>query len=175
MAWPATPPIVTERLRLEPLTMEHALPMFEVLAADAIYEYIGGEAPTLPELTRRYRAQSVGHSPDGSQWWLNWIVTLGDGNKSAIGFVQATVERTTAGPEADLAWVIATRSQGRGIATEATGAMVDWLGRRGVERLAATIHPAHLASQAVARKLGLRPTSVVDNGEVCWRSTGWTF
>lgn len=169
MAWPATPSIVTERLRLEPLTVEHAASMLEVLADPAIYEYIGGEAPTLPELTQRYRAQSVGHSPDGSQWWLNWIVTL-RGGAAAIGVVQATVERTPAGPEASLAWVIAPRSQGGGFATEATGAMVDWLGRRGVVRLAATIHPAHLASQAVAQKLGLHATSDVEDGEVCWCS-----
>lgn len=87
MAWPATLPIVTERLRLEPLTMEHAGPMLEVLADPAIYVYIGGEAPTLPELTRRHRAQSV-------------------------------------------ARIIAPRSQGRAFATEATDAMVDWLGKR---------------------------------------------
>lgn len=170
MDWPATLPIVTEHLRLDPLTMQHAEPMVEVLAHDGLYEFIGGRAPRLPELRGRYRAQSVGHSSDLSQWWLNWIVTLDPG--AAIGYVQATVERTPAGPEASIAWVIAPGFQGRGLATEAAGAMVDWLRTMGVEHLVADIHPDHAASQAVARKLGLHPTSVIVDGEVRWRPEG---
>jgi hypothetical protein len=49
--------------------------------------------------------------------------------------------------------------------------MLDWLTARGVGQFAAYIHPAHAASQAVARELRLRPTSVVEDGETRGQST----
>lgn len=171
MGWPAITSTVTERLRLDVLTVEHALSMVEVLAPSELYAFTGGRAPTLPELQNRYGAQSAGHSPDHSQWWLNWVVTL-TGSDRAIGFVQATVERGPAGPEANIAWVITPAFQGRGLATEAAQAMVDWLRTHGVEHLVADIHPTHDASQTVARRVGLQATSVVVDGEVRWRSEG---
>jgi len=57
------------------------------------------------------------------------------------------------------------------VATEAAGAMIDWLAGCGVGQFVAHIHPAHAASQAVARKLGLRPTRLVEDGKVRWQSS----
>ena len=39
---------------------------------------------------------------------------------------------------------------------------------RGVERALAHIHPHHVASQRIARHLGLAPTDTVVDGEVRW-------
>lgn len=169
MAWPVIEPVETARLRLEALTVDHAVPMVDVLSDGALYEYIGGQPPTLSELRRRYAAQVVGHSEDQSQWWLNWIVCLNESAR-AIGYVQATVQQAPAGPEASVAWVIAPAFQRRGFATEAAVAMVEWLSTTGVDHLVAYVHPAHAASQGVAQRLGLHPTSVIEDGEVCWRS-----
>lgn len=143
--------------------------MADVLADVSLYRFIGGRPPTLAELQRRYAAQVVGHSPDEGQWWLNWIVVL-QSRASAVGYVQATVEHRDVDLEADIAWVIAPDFQGMGVATEAAAAMIDWLAERGVRQFVAHIHPAHAASQAVARKVGLRPTQLVDDGEVRWQS-----
>jgi len=143
--------------------------MVDVLADSALYQFIGGRPPTLAELQRRYTAQVVGHSPDQTQWWLNWIVMLRD-PAHAIGYVQATVEKSPVTLEADIAWVVAPAFQGRGAATEAAGAMIAWLKAHGVGQFVAHIHPTHCASQAVARKLGLRPTPPVEDGEVRWQS-----
>lgn len=169
MAWPVIEPVETERLRLEALTVDHAGLMVEVLEDGALYQYIGGQPPTLSELRLRYAAQAVGHSEDRSQWRLNWIVSLRD-SACTIGYVQATVEPASTGSQATIAWVIAPDFQRRGLATEAAVAMVDWLSTMGVDHLIACIHPAHAASQAVARRLGLHPTSVIEDGEVRWRS-----
>ncbi len=169
MTWPRVEELEAVRVRLEPLTVDHALPMVDVLADSALYRFIGGRPPTLDELQRRYPAQVVGHSPDQTQWWLNWIVMLRD-PACAIGYVQATVEQSPVTLEADIAWVVAPGFQGRGLATESAGAMIGWLTARGVGQLVAHIHPTHVASQAVARKLGLRPTRVVEDGEVRWQS-----
>lgn len=169
MAWPVIESVEAGRLRLEALTLDHAVSMVDVLSDGALYQYIGGQPPTVSELRLRYAAQVVGHSEDQSQWWLNWIVSLRD-PACAVGYVQATVEQASAGPEASIAWVIAPAFQGRGLATEAASAMDDWLSTMGVDHLVAYVHPAHAASQAVARKLGLHPTSAIEDGEVCWRS-----
>lgn len=169
MTWPAIEPIPSKRLRLEPLTTGHAAEMVNVLADPSLYEFIGGKPPTLEQLQRRYAAQVVGHSTDKSQWWLNWIVALSDPRRP-IGYVQATVERRADALEANIAWVISPHFQGRGLASEAAAAMIRWLTAGGVERFVAHVHPNHPASAAVARNLDLRPTEVVEDGEVRWRS-----
>ena len=156
----------TERLRLEPLSVGAAAEMVDVLADPALYLHVGGAPPDLATLTRRYERQAGGRSDDGSQRWLNWIVRLAAGG-AATGFVQATVAASTG--VADLAWVVGTRFQRRGIATEAAAAVVAWLGRNGIDAVTAHVHPANSASEAVARRLGLAPTATVRDGEVCWR------
>ncbi len=153
--------LTTERLRLEPLTVDHAPAMVAVLADPSLYEFTGGSPPTLAELSARYDRQSAGHSPDGSELWLNWVVVLGS---DPVGYVQATV----VGAEAEIAWVVSPAHQGLGLATEAATAVVDWLTSAGVSRLVAHVHPDHAASALVGARLGLRPTDVVEDGEVRW-------
>lgn len=169
MDWPTTETLTSERLRLEPLAVEHATEMVGVLADPSLYEYTGGEAPSGEQLRRRYATQAVGRSEDGSQGWFNWIVKLQcDG--TPVGFVQATVHRKRRGLEGDIAWVISPAHQGQRIASEATEAMIGWLKANGVSRFVAFVHPEHSASMGVARNQGLHPTSVIEDGEVRWES-----
>ncbi|MEU3979441.1 GNAT family N-acetyltransferase [Streptomyces sp. NPDC026672] len=84
------------------------------------------------------------------------------------------------GAVAEVAWVVGAAWQGRGIASEAAGALVAWLGRRAVGTVVAHVHPAHLASAAVAARAGLTPTAETQNGETRWvltrgisRSLSW--
>ena len=69
---------------------------------------------------------------------------------------------------ADIAWVVAPEAQGRGVATEATRAMIQWLQERGVRSFGAFVHPQHRASMAVAKNQGLAPTSTIEDGETRW-------
>ena len=169
MDWPATEPISFARLLLEPLSVEHAPAMMAVLAEPALYDYTGGETPSLKLLEKRYAAHAVGHSDDGSQWWLNWVVLLRSIGKP-VGYVQATVEEDGSSLVADIAWVISPNWQGRGIASEATRAMVTWLRSNGVHRLTAHIHPNHQASMKVAQNQALHATSSQKDGETRWES-----
>ena len=57
---------------------------------------------------------------------------------------------------------------GHGLATEAATAMVAWRRSQNVPHVVADIHPGHLASQAVARYVGLHPTDVWVDGEQRW-------
>jgi RimJ/RimL family protein N-acetyltransferase len=159
--------IETARLLLDPLTVEHAHEMVDVLAFPELYAFIGGRPPSLAELRARYASQAVGRSPDGSECWLNWIVRHRQ-TSAAVGFVQATVRERDHGPVASVAWLLAPCGQHRGLATEAATAMLAWLRSRGVAAVDAFIHPDHEASMAVARRCGLRPTEETVDGEVRW-------
>ena len=165
--WPAAEPIQTERLTLEPLRADHAAEMREVLGDPSLYEYTGGKPPSVDELRTRFAMQAVGRSPDGRHGWLNWIARDRD-TGAAVGTVQATLDRTPERLEAEIAWIIGAAYQRRGFATEAAGAMVGWLHAQGVNTITAHIHPDHLASMGVARRLGLTATDVTVGGETRW-------
>lgn len=162
---------MTERLLLEPLAATHAPEMALLLDDPRLHRYVGGQPQSLEQLEERYERQSRGQSDDGSERWFNWIVRdRGCGN--ALGYVQATV--TVESGVAALAWVIGSRFQGHGYATEATAAMASWLHVNGVTTLAASIHPGHRASEAVAAAIGLTPTSTVIDGERRWETGSCT-
>ncbi len=176
---PAAEPLRTERLDLEPLTVEHAAEMAPALNDAALHTYIGGAPATLGELTARYGRQVVGGSSDGTQRWCNWVLRQRSTGRVA-GYVQATIEVVpdTVGPAAEhrgrllaeLAWVVAVPAQGQGLAREATDAVVSWLHRRGIKDLVAHVNPQHAASVAVARSIGLSSTDVTVDGEVRYQS-----
>ncbi|MFI5836709.1 GNAT family N-acetyltransferase [Micromonospora sp. NPDC051300] len=188
----APEPVETARLLLLPLAVAHAEEMAVVLADPALHTFIGGEPAATAALRARYERLVAG-SPDPAETWCNWVVRLRDDGR-LTGFVQATVtaaegparhaetagaravghrhlhEATPAdaGPVAEIAWVVGTPWQGRGIATEAARGMTGWLGRRGVRTLVAHIDPDHRASAAVATACGLAATDVWHDGEVRW-------
>jgi methyltransferase (TIGR00027 family) len=162
-AWLAAEPIAAERLDLEPVRVEHAAEVARALDDAGLHEFTGGRPATVDELRERYARWAVGHSPDGTQGWLNWVIRRRD-TGAAVGTMQVTL--TTRG--AELAWVVAVAQQGRGYAREAALATVDWLRAHGVTALVAHIHPDHRASMAIATVLGLRPTEVTVDGETQW-------
>ena len=158
-------PIVTSRLRLDPLTVGDADEMVSVYEDVRMFEFTGGEPPTLDGLRRRYEALAAGRSPDGTESWLNWVVRTHDGSP-AVGVVQATIDDTAR--QASIAWEIGVPWQGQGFAAEAATALVEWLEGRGIDAIDATIHPLHASSQAVARRAGLQPTDRTVDDEHVW-------
>jgi RimJ/RimL family protein N-acetyltransferase len=158
--WPRAEWLRTERLTLEPLRVAHAAEMAEILDDEALHAFTGGSPRTRAGLGKRYEQLVAGQSPDGQEGWLNWVVRRHD-TGDAIGYVQATVERSGEDKSADLAWVIGTAHQHRGFASESAREVAVWLQRQGVLKLTAHIHPAHRASLGVAGAVGL-----VDTGEL---------
>ncbi|MEV0177345.1 GNAT family N-acetyltransferase [Streptomyces sp. NPDC050803] len=156
-------PLHTPRLDLEPLRVEHAEEMAAVLADPALHTFIGGTPDTPEALHARYERLVAG-SPDPAVSWCNWVLRL-RAEACLVGYVQATV---TTGA-AEIAWVVGTPWQGRGLASEAARALVAWLtGRPGAPAVIAHIHPDHTASAAVAQAAGLIPTEERQDGEVRW-------
>ena len=161
--------VKTARLDLVPLRVEHAAEMADVLADPALHTFIGG-APLGPdELLARYERLVAG-SPDPDVTWLNWVIRLREGGGRLCGTVQATISpsETDDGPVAEIAWVVGTPWQGRGIAGESARGLVDWLGLLPLHAVIAHIHPGHHASAAVAASAGLAPTDEVHDGETEW-------
>lgn len=155
--------IDTERLALLPLLVEHADELVAVLDDRELHTFIGGSPLLLPELRARYERQVAG-SPDPAVTWHNWAIRLRD-EDCLVGTAQATVSESTA----EIAWVVATGWQGRGIASETARAVVGWLEQHGVHTVIAHIHPEHEASARVAAAAGLEPTDEVQDGEIRWQ------
>ncbi|MFF7471759.1 GNAT family N-acetyltransferase [Streptomyces sp. NPDC008092] len=154
--------IRTERLDLLPLRVEHAEEMAVVLSDPALHTFTGGTPDTAEALRSRYRRLTAG-SPDPAVSWANWVIRLRAGS-CLTGYVQATIRDSAA----EIAWVVGTPWQGRGIATEAVRALADRLCGRPPYSVVAHIHPGHHASAAVARAAGLTPTDVRHEGEIRW-------
>jgi RimJ/RimL family protein N-acetyltransferase len=169
MSWPRAVTLRTDRLSLGPLTERDANEMVPVLAPTELYRFTGGEPPTLEQLEARYRRQARGRSLDGRAGWLNWILRPVAGGPP-VGFVQATLTHEAVGVVADLAWLVTASEQARGLAGEATSAVATWLTSIGVGRLQACVRPGHVASERVAQRIGLSPTSTVVDGEILWRA-----
>ncbi|MEO3869979.1 GNAT family N-acetyltransferase [Nonomuraea sp. B12E4] len=162
--------IGTRRLILRPLQVEHADEMVSVLGDPALHTFIGGAPADLDGLRARY-TRLVAGSPDPAVSWFNWVIELRD-QACLAGTVQATLSPSPPGVVAEIAWVVGTPWQGRGIATEAAAGLVAWLGEQQyVHTVIAHIHPDHRASAAVATAAGLAPTGESHDGEIRWRRT----
>jgi RimJ/RimL family protein N-acetyltransferase len=151
---------------LEPVSVSHAEEAAALFDDVRLHEFTGGKPLTLAQLRGRYARLAAG-DPSEREGWLNWTVRL-RANNAMVGTAQATLCVSDGGSVSRLAWTTALIHQRCGYATEATGAMVAWLGEQGIRRFLAHIHPAHVASMAVARHIGLAPTGTTSAGEVLW-------
>jgi len=158
------PRMTTDRLDLMPLERDHADELFTVLSDLTLYEYTHDRPPaSLTELRDRYVRLESRQSPDRSEAWLNWVVVEKD-TGMAIGYVQATANSR----RADIAWVIGAPWQRRGFATEAAQALSIWLRTAGILHIRAMINPSHLASEGVAKNVGLSRTLQMIDDEQVW-------
>ncbi len=156
--------IACERVALIPLRVEDAEEMVGVLDDVRLHAFTGGRPLTLPELHDRYVKLAAG-SLDANTW-LNWIIRTIHSHE-AVGTMQATLISNTA----DIAWVVGVRWQSRGFATEAARGLIGWLASRGVRTIRANIRPGHVASERVAERAGLVPTTSSVDGERVWSAT----
>ncbi|WP_436961177.1 GNAT family N-acetyltransferase [Streptomyces sp. SudanB182_2057] len=161
--------IHTGRLALLPLQVEHAEEMAAVLSDPGLHTFTGGTPDTAQDLRARYERLVAG-SPRPGEAWCNWVVRLRDA-ACLTGYVQATVTADDRGAAAEIAWVVGTPWQRRGIATEAARGLVAWLRNHPVHTVVAHIHPDHKASAAVATAAGLTPTDQWHDGEIRWQLT----
>ena len=165
-----TETVSTARLDLVPLSVEHADEMAVVLGDPNLHAFTGGSPSTAEELSERYERQ-VGGSPNPAVSWLNLVLRLRD-EDCLVGYVQSTVRPADGadGDVAEIAWVVGTPWQRRGLAAEAAKGLADWLAQQPtVKTIIAHIQPDHQASAAVAAAAGLTPTEEWVDGEIKWQ------
>jgi ribosomal-protein-alanine N-acetyltransferase len=145
--------IETPGLALEPQVAAHADEMFAVLCDPAIYEHENAPPPSVEWLRERYRRLETRRSADGREEWLNWVIRLP--SSELIGYVQATVH---ADGRAAIAYELASRYWGRGLARAAVEAMIDELvARHGVHTLTAVLKRTNARSLRLLERLGFAP------------------
>jgi RimJ/RimL family protein N-acetyltransferase len=167
----ATPALATSRLSLTPLVPDDSVELARAQTDPALFTHIGGEPPSAEELEARIHRYKEGPRRAGEAWH-NWAIRE-QATGALIGHLQATIREH--GGSAELAWLVGSPWQGRGYATEAATALIDWLISAGgaavatpMRELIAHIHPDNGASAKVAARLGLEPSEVVQDGEIRW-------
>ncbi len=140
-------------LRLEPLTVDHASEMFDVLSDPGLYDYLDyGPPPSREHVRDVYARLETRRSPDGLQRWLNWVIRTSSGR--LIGYVQATLLPSN---RAWIAYLLASAHQRSGHARVATRAMIEHLRLRyRIEDCLAIVEAAHERSIALLEALAFR-------------------
>ena len=138
-------------MRLQPLRVEHATPLFAVLGEPALYIHLDEEPPPSADwLAQRFAALVGGAPPETDETWLNWVIV--DVCGALVGTAQATVRRAA---PTSVAYVVGLGAQGRGLARGAVGQMLDELAARyGVDMVQAEIDPANERSIRLVESLG---------------------
>jgi RimJ/RimL family protein N-acetyltransferase len=152
------PALLTERLRLIPITLEA---MEAVLDHDKrrAEDLIGARFPRgwpddpLLDVGFPYSRAAIRAAPD-TRLWGDSLVVLRD-EPRVVGSV--VFHGRPSDGIAEVGYSIEDGSRGNGLATEATRACVEWaLAEADIAAVQATTFPWHTASLGVIRKLGMR-------------------
>jgi len=152
------PRLATERLRLEPLAAEHADLLAGMDADPAVMAHVGGRALSRDE-SRAALARRTDPAADarGLGWWAGF---QGD---VFVGWWCLALDQDPS--TAELGYRLPRSAWGRGLATEASRAVLDHgFGSVGLDSVWAETRDTNLASQNVLTKSGLRLVSTSDDG-----------
>jgi RimJ/RimL family protein N-acetyltransferase len=136
-------PILTARLRLRPLTLDDLRPLHALLGDHGTMRFISGIGNTPWQTRARLRLDVGLHATFGFGLCLAEWRESGE----AIGRAGIVPHCGRHGVEGELAWLFAPSWRGRGLATEAGAALIDFA-RSGLSlhRLYAEAHPDNIAS-----------------------------
>ncbi len=150
---------------LRPLVAHHAGALFPLLRAVDLWRFTDQEPPkTLAALRERYLRLESRRSPDTTELWLNWALERREDNQ-IVGVVQATVPISRT--HADIAYVLGSSFRGRGIATDAVGAMLEFLREEvRVRTVRASVDSRNLPSLRVLERLAFRIDDATDPSSV---------
>ena len=99
-------------------------------------------------------------------WRIRFIINAA--TEALIGSVNLKGPPTERG-DIEIGWGLVPEARGRGFATEASKAVIEWAFRmREVRRVTATIPEDNAASQKVARRLGMAPSGEVRRSLPLW-------
>ena len=154
--------ILTERLRLVPVTARNAQMLWKVLQAPDLRTY-----QDLPDVDLTQFVRMVSSRPQwlelGAFGRFEWLIFL-EGVREAVGWISLRIaERSTSTGEVGYSVIKQYRS--RGIATEALRGIVDEaFGHVALRRIRAYCVPENAASRAVLTHLGFEDDGVLPHG-----------
>jgi RimJ/RimL family protein N-acetyltransferase len=159
--------IATERLLLSRIARADTGDLVAMLVNPVLYQYIG-EPPTAEDAAARVGRWLRG-SPDPGVLWINYVARH-DG--AFVGLAQATVWRADQSRfgTCEIAYLVDPPAQRHGYGTEMMrGFCAELTGTLAPAELTAHIHPGHVASERIARAVGLVPTGELVDDERVWR------
>lgn len=149
--------LVTERLLLRPPHQDDVEFVLDLYSRHDVVQHIGrGEVQTsrshAAERIERYRGQFTGSSGV-------WLIEK-QADHAAAGFalmepIPFSDHIESEQTHIEIGWHLHPDSWGSGIATEAAHALIDRARTHGTDQLVAVTHTQNVASQAVARRLGM--------------------
>jgi RimJ/RimL family protein N-acetyltransferase len=162
------PVFETERLVVRDWAPGDAERLFDMYSRDDVVRFLGAVPTPMPSLAaaseritrgelRNREARAAG-TPFG--WWAAEVRESG-AVAGSIALVQIDGSREPGAP-VEVAWALHPDAQGHGYATEGARGAIERGHAAGLEEILALIDQANAPSQAVARRLGLEPTSVTD-------------
>jgi RimJ/RimL family protein N-acetyltransferase len=146
---PAT--LETARLRLRAPVAEDATAIFDAYTQDAeVARYTTWSPHRGLEETRKFLEQYCDAGWKAGTVF-SWLITMSDGGAAA-----GMIDFRLAASRAEVGYVLAQRYWGRGLMTEAAGAVVEWvIAQPEIHRVWATVDLDNVASQRVLEKVGM--------------------
>ncbi len=159
------PAIVTDRLKLVPITLDaieavldHDKPRAEAIVGATFPDQWPSDELVVSGFP--YSREAIRAAPD-VRLWGDSLVLLKD-EPRVVGSV--VFHGHPSDGIAEVGYSIEESSRGRGYATEATRACVDWaLAQAGIDAVQATTFDWHLASLGVIRNIGMQQVGVRDH------------
>lgn len=153
--------ITTRRLKLRTWRLNDVDAYHEHINTAAVMAYLGG-VMSKRDVKREVQWLRQQQAQDGHTFWA--VERKRD--KRLMGFCGAVRVREPDTPVAgllEIGWRLRADAWLRGYGTEAAEAIIDWLEwERPSELLVARIHKDNAASQALARKLGMRRARAIE-------------
>jgi [ribosomal protein S5]-alanine N-acetyltransferase len=151
--------IETDRLHLREFNEADAPALFALYQDAAIARFMGPPPASLADEVENIRTHRARYyAARGFGLW-GVVLRASDALIGRCGLLAATVHDR---PEVELSYLIDPTHQGQGLATEAARAVLEFATvRLGLRRVVAFIHPANVASRAVARRLGMQAEGTV--------------
>lgn len=144
-------PIETDRLIIRAPEIGDVEPLHERRNHPDTARYQSWSIPFPLEDARRIVAGAAAMGgPADDEWWMVTAVERSTG--AVVG--DLAIHQSWQGRAAELGYSLHPDHWGRGLATEAVGAVADALIERGVRRLSATTHPDNTASFRVLERVG---------------------
>ncbi len=146
--------IVTTRLELRRPAMSDLAALVERRNDPSVAKYQDWQLPFELDSARQLLAGTAKmQGPTRGQWWMVTVVDRTRPSQAPLG--DLAVHLNEDGREAEIGYTFAVVGQGRGYATEAVGALVDYLfDDVGVSRVSASLHPDNVASAMVLERTG---------------------